>query len=296
MNRAFIYISSLMLTVGGAGTTLSAHEVYAMSHTELNEQSGGDIAAMYSESPEVVTIETLNKTDDYPRSYFGVHTGLDIGGSTPIPMGKLGSNAKINVAPGLMPQLGGSWLFQIDDRWNVGLEVTYKKVDLDINAWVPGQRYRDKDNEGLFVTFRGTTNIEMSYTMLEIPLYAGYTFGPLRNNTIFLGIYYAYIINHDFKIYPTKGVITSSTGTTSSITPDTPYTQDFDGDLKNWDLGITVGYDRKLLNRLNLGFRMSMGVTDVFLHGSNALDYGMYQIRGSIVLSYKLFKVNHKCW
>lgn len=229
----------------------------------------------------------------FPRSYIGIHTGLNIGGSTPLPAGKLGKNAKINVAPGLMLQLGCSWAFMIDDIWSVGAEVTYKSVDLDITAWVPGQRYRDKDNEGLFVTFRGTTRIKMSYSMLEVPIYGGYTFGPLRNNTVILGLYYAYVLRHDFRVFPTKGTITSSTGTIGIITPDSPYTQDFNGDLKNWDWGFTAGYSRKIMNRLDLGVRFSMGLTDVFRSGSNALDYGMYQIRGTLMLSYRIFKLDH---
>ncbi|MGL5771223.1 MAG: outer membrane beta-barrel protein, partial [Bacteroidales bacterium] len=65
-----------------------------------------------------------------------------------------------------------------------------------------------------------------------------------------------------------------------------PLVQPFTSIMTNWDLGVVIGYERRIFHNLNIGLRVSMGTVDIFKKGQNALGYEMRQMRGTLVLSY----------
>lgn len=225
---------------------------------------------------------------------FGVHTGIDIGAAVPWPPNNMGGGMKMNATPYLAPELGFSGTAYIDPRWSVTLEATYKRLGVDAKARVDNQKFRDPDDPTRRVNFRGTTEIEMRFSMIEVPLYAGYSFGKNQNRVV-LGLYFSRVVDSKFRATPKKGVMTSLDDPNDwmFVTPesDNNATQNFDDNMDNWDLGFLVGWEFRVMDRVQLGLRYSMGFKDIFRPDARFLDYNMLNMRGSLVLSYKMFKI-----
>lgn len=229
----------------------------------------------------------------FPEYSFGLHTGMDIGAAVPFPPASAGGMSKMRATPNLNPALGASANMRIDDRWSVALEVTYKQVGIDATARVNKQKYRDPNNEDLSLYFKGTAEIDMEFSMLEIPVYAGYRFGKNDNKAI-LGLYYSRVFKSKFTAHPLKGVLTpldnpdewTEVGPEKSMDP-----QDFDESMSKWDFGFLVGYEWKVHDKVYVGARYSMGLKDIFKRNEKFLDYKMLHMRGTVVISYRFFTI-----
>ena len=233
---------------------------------------------------------------------FGVHTGIDIGAAVPWPPSNLGGGMKMNAVPHLAPALGFSATARIDPRWSITVETTYKQLGIDAKARVNNQKFKDPDppagEEPLNVDFRGTVDIGMRFYMLEVPVYAGFSLGG-NDNRIVLGLYYSHLFRGKFDAEPLKGVITRPERPEDDpdryqlVTPDDEIgVQKFDTNMSSWDIGFMAGYEFKVTDRVHLGLRFAMGLKDIFKPSTKFLDYNMLHMRGSLVLSYKMFKVN----
>lgn len=61
--------------------------------------------------------------------------------------------------------------------------------------------------------------------------------------------------------------------------------------MDSWDAGLIVGYERRLLPRMEIGLRVSCGLKDIFKRDNQYFDYKMLHMRGTLVLSYNLFNI-----
>ena len=110
------------------------------------------------------------------RISLGVQIGTDIGGAIPVPLSNIPD--KFNPYPQLSVSLGARITIPLKDRkWALGTEITYKKIGLDADARVENQKFEGTD-QGVKKTqyYSGTAKMHMSFTMLEIPVYAKYAF------------------------------------------------------------------------------------------------------------------------
>ena len=223
--------------------------------------------------------------------HLGIHTGLDLGAAVPWPINKaIGGGDKMNATPHITPALGLSVEYQFLPRWSLVAEATYKTVALDASIITlrNGQKFQD---DGFGVTFYGRAKMSMSFSMLEVPLY--FKFKINDNNRVFLGGYYAYVADSKFVATAMDGRLEKDDqqgGTTVDIIkPDSPFVQDFDDNLDNWDTGFQVGYERKVWKKLTLSGRVSVGFKDIFKPNENYLDYSMWNMRGTLTLAYRIF-------
>lgn len=251
------------------------------------------IIAVVCSSLSITHAQTKSKKSNLnPAFYIGVHTGMDIGAAAPYPLSSMGEDSKISAVPYLTPALGFSANMEFTPRWSASAEITYKKFGIEAKAWVTDQRFIDRDNPDRILSFRGTADIGMKFTMLEVPLYIDYSFGKRYNSHVILGAYYAQVFTSDFNATPKKGMLTNVNNPEdfAPVTPDEPFTQDFSNDMDSWDVGMLVGYKTKIIERVELGLRLSVGFKDIFKDDAKSLPYKMLHMRGSIVLSYQLFR------
>ncbi len=249
------------------------------------------VAAQAKDRPEKVRRDPVSFA-------FGVHTGIDIGASIPFPPSyAMGGGSQMSAVPKLTPALGLSYTTIMHPHWSMTLETTYKTVALDAKTRTNSQVFHDKNSDGSekLIEFRGTAEAKMSFTMLEVPLYLRYTFGQGTNRVI-LGGYYSYIVKASFDTQPYKGLLFNMNMDPDDpeayepVTPETPYTQDFNGALDNWDAGVILGYERRLFPRVHLSGRFMMGFKDIFRPGTDYFDYKMLHMRGTIGVSYLFIK------
>ena len=211
--------------------------------------------------------------------------GTDIGGAVPIPFSAGGS--QINAYPRLSPSIGLAVSYTHRYRWNLGLELTYKRIAMDADARVTNQKFKGEDAVQYFT---GTAEMAMSFTLLEVPLYASYMFGAKRQHGVMLGGYFAYNLSPKYVTTAQKGF----TGPLADVVESTlnePMIMNFTSTLDTWDAGLLVGYHTRIINRVHLGLRVLVGCKDIFTPNSDFFDYKMVPMRGAIVLNYNMLRL-----
>ncbi len=220
-----------------------------------------------------------------------VHTGIDIGGAVPYPLDKiLGVGNKMGMVPRLAPSLGVSYSLVVNKHWNVSIESTYKKVEMAAKTRLTQESIRDGENT---LYFEGRADANMSFSMIEVPLYVKYSFGNGMNKVLFGG-YYAYVLDAEFTTTPVQGMAGDNEDKTTwePFGPGEMEQQNFTDKLDNWDAGIVLGYERVLIDRVTIGGRFAMGFKDIFRSGeeNKYLSYSMLNMRGTIMLSYTFLR------
>ena len=210
--------------------------------------------------------------------------GTDIGGAVPIPFGAEGS--QINAYPRLAPSIGVALSYTYQYRWNLGVELTYKRIAMDADARVTNQKFK---GENTVQYFTGTAEMAMSFTLIEVPLYASYMFGSNRQQGVMLGGFFAYNLNAKYVTTARKGFTGSQADMVESTISD-PMIMDFSSTLDTWDAGVLLGYHTRILNRVHLGLRVVVSCKDIFIPNSDFFEYKMYPMRGAIVLNYDLLR------
>ncbi len=222
--------------------------------------------------------------------HMGIHTGIDVGAAAPWPLSKaIGGGDKMNATPHLSPA-AGIWAEQkFNHHWSAVVEATYKTVALDAELITLKNGQKFKDDDGLNVTFYGRASTSMSFSMLEVPLYLKYKFN--ERNRVFVGGYYAWVFKSRFEAMAMDGRLENPEDPDDIVIvyPRDPVDQSFNENLDKWDAGWLVGYERRIHKRVNVAGRFSMGVKDIFKKGENYLDYSMWNLRGTLTLTYQIF-------
>lgn len=297
--RLYIYVLAAAL-VSLAETAL-AQTPYAIDTSALTNRAG---AAASGYTGKEVRAARRARLPLQPAKYaFGVHVGIDIGGAAPWPPANMrGDVMKMSAVPRLNPSLGLSFTAHLPRRFTLSAELTYKQVGIDADAWVSGQQFRlpNSDGDDLITRFRGTANVVMNFSMLEVPVYVGYSFRGGRSR-IYLGAYYSYILKSDFKTTPLKGLVENPGDPERPpivVTPQSPVPPDampvFNNYLGKWDAGMLLGYEWQIVPRVNMTARLSVGFKDIFRPGSNYLEYKMLHMRGTIAVSYSFLRYKEK--
>jgi len=229
---------------------------------------------------------------------FSPVVGVDIGGAIPTTLGTIDKVGK-EVAPKIVPSVGLRISYDINPSLRLSTEATYKQVGFKADSKVKDQYtllIDQTSGDRQVVYFTGVADMDMSFTLLEIPLYVTWSWNSGRDNII-AGIYYAHTFSASFDNTAKKGYLSDvkDNPTTDQINPlNEPLVQSFNEVMSNWDIGVLIGYERRILRDFTLGLRVSMGSIDIFQKGQNPLGYEMRHMRGSLNVSYDLFSVKLK--
>ncbi|MDR2362706.1 MAG: PorT family protein [Prevotellaceae bacterium] len=216
---------------------------------------------------------------------FGVQVGVNIGGAVPYPLKNIPSMT--NAYPQLNGSLGAKCSFPLYQAFSLGVELNYKTVGMKADARVENQKFTGSDD--LIQYFSGTAQMNMSFTMIEVPLYTKYRFGH-SPHTVILGGYYAFVLSREFETVAQKGYIGHDPDYVASpVNPEHPRILSFTSSLDNWDAGVIAGYELQIIRRLHLGLRFMAGFKDIFKPEYHYFEYHMLPMRGAVTLSYSLF-------
>ena len=107
-----------------------------------------------------------------------------------------------------------------------------------------------------------------------------------------IGPYFALVMKSAFVIDPEKGYIgTTGPDKVDSVMPEDMDDMDFSSYMDSWDLGLLLGYERRLSRRFELALRVSMGFKDILKRDNQYFHYNMLHMRGTVVVSYNLFDI-----
>ncbi|MDR0666998.1 MAG: PorT family protein [Prevotellaceae bacterium] len=214
----------------------------------------------------------------------GVQVGVNIGGAVPYPLKHIPE--AINAYPQLTGSLGAKCTFPLYQPFSLGVELNYKTIAMKADARVENQAFKSLD--GLLQYFSGTAQMNMSFTILEIPLYAKYRFSH-SPHTALLGGYYAFVLAREFTTIAQKGYIGNAPDEVASPVDARPQIMPFTTSLDRWDAGLIAGYELQIIPRLHLGLRFMMGFKDIFKPQLRYFEYRMLPMRGAVTISYSLF-------
>lgn len=222
----------------------------------------------------------------------GIRVGTDIGGALPFPF----SNIPSEFAPKIRPKLtlGAEVIWPVSKRFTVTAEVNYKTVAIDAEAFVEEQFFQTEDlnnNEPVF--FTGMADMNMSFSMIEIPVYAEYLFSGGRNRLLFGG-YYSINKKQKFDVVAKKGYMQVSKGDEDVMSLNTNFTMSFTDDLDSWDAGVLFGFERRIVENLSVNGKVHIGLKSIFTSGFEKLEYKMYQMRLAVGITYEIFDFSKK--
>lgn len=224
----------------------------------------------------------------------GVRVGTDIGGALPFPFRYIPSE----FAPKIKPKLtfGGEIVWPVSKQFSIGAEVNFKTVAIDADAFVEDQRFlviNEDTGESSNVFFTGMAEMNMSFSMVEIPVYAKYSFSGGRNRVV-LGGYYAIGKKQSFDVIAKKGFMRDQPDTEDLSALDSDLAMSFNEQLDKWDAGVIFGYERYIIDNVLVSGKVNIGFKSIFEKGFEMLDYQMYHMRLAVGITYELVDFSKK--
>lgn len=212
--------------------------------------------------------------------------GIDVGGVIPIPLSTAPKGAKATLK--LRPTLGVGFQSIINERWNIGTELSYHIVSIDAFVNVVSQAFWS-DDRSYATYFSGEAYSSTSLQLVEIPAIANYKFND-RWSLVFGG-YYSVVFKGKLETEGKNGWISANKEDTDNAPlPGTQNTSfNLNDKLDNYDIGVLIGYQYKIGERLNLWGRCNVGFKSIFKPEFQNIDYDMYQFRFGTGVSYLLW-------
>lgn len=227
-----------------------------------------------------------------PKFEHKIIAGYNFGGTMPFPLP--GEIREINSYwPLFTPQLGYGITYNYDDQWalkasiileNKGMGVTNKVKYMYTDVVMDGSSIK-----GYFVG-RNQTSIKISY--LTIPIKLAYSvndkwqingggFFSYRSSSEFSGtVWDGYLRQTD-----DKNIINSKK---IDIEDKWDAQFDFGKEMRDIDLGVVLGAERKLNQRFGLYGEVSYSITPIFPSSFKGLEYKMHNFYVALGITYKL--------
>ncbi|HAF27413.1 MAG TPA: hypothetical protein DCG75_00050 [Bacteroidales bacterium] len=217
---------------------------------------------------------------------FYPNIAVDLGGAIPFPLSDITDGAGGTPKP--YPSLGIGSEYNLNEKWQLALEINYHLIAFSADADVVSQPFYWDDGTAQY--FTGYTETDVELRMVEFPLIAFYQ---LKEGRKFLfGAYYSRILEGRFDTKGINGVLSSNKeDTDNAVLPgsaNVPYS--FGQFIDKYDYGVLIGYRYNLNHRLYLWARLNVGFKSIFVEEFNNIDYEMYQVRINLGVSYKLFE------
>lgn len=222
---------------------------------------------------------------------YELRAGLNIGGSTPIPLPaeirKINSyRAELNPVLALRAT---HW-FEKNTKWGItsGLVVDYKgmKESAEVKYWYTHLDVGEGEAKGSFSgTFSGENETKVKNGYFSIPLMA--TYRPFKTWKFHGGGYFSWMHTSGFKGTASNGYIRSG-GPTGERIEIKNATFDFSEKLRSVDAGLILGADWRFRNRMAATGELTWGLVPVFPSDFKGICYNMYNIYFALGLAYRL--------
>ncbi|MBU8891422.1 MAG: PorT family protein [Bacteroidales bacterium] len=217
---------------------------------------------------------------------FYPNIAVDLGGAIPFPLSDIPDGAGGTPKP--YPSLGIGSVYNLNDNWQLALELNYHLIAFSATADVISQAFYFDDGSAQYYT--GYTETDVELRMVEIPLIAFYK---LKEDRRFLfGVYYSRILDGRFETKGINGIYSPDKEITdNAVLPGPPITipYNFNENIDTYDYGVLIGYSYNLNHRLHLWARLNVGFKSIFQKNFINIDYEMYQVRINLGVSYELF-------
>lgn len=214
--------------------------------------------------------------------------GFNLGASAPLPI-----PAEVRSIdawwPQFTPQLGYGILYKITDTWGIGsgILLNYKGMGVKdkVKYMYTEVVIEENGSERLQGYFVGKNKTRVKTAYATIPLLVSYKLN--KDWSFRAGGYASYLFSGQFKGTVSDGYLREVTplGTKIEIT-EAKF--DFNGDLRSFDFGLSIGSERKVNNRFGIYGNLDWGLTPIFPSDFKVMEFDLYNIYLTFGLTYKL--------
>lgn len=226
---------------------------------------------------------TQAQTPSYQWEY-KINGAYNIGGSSPLPLPV--EVRKIEAfKPGVIsPHLALEAIRWFDNQWGISAQLTVDYKGFTVENQVKNLHTEIEMGDEMYVghfTGRNTTKIKNSY--ITLPILANYRIS--EKWTTQLGVYFAYLYHPDFKGNASDGYIRQGDPTGEKTIVDNA-TFDFSDSQNKFDYGLLAAGEWEFYPDLSIRGQLSWGLRPLFPSDFTGVPFKMYNIYGSIGLSY----------
>jgi hypothetical protein len=224
-----------------------------------------------------------------PYWEFKINAGYNIGGTSPIPLPaeirKIEKYTPVEFPPHVALE-ASRWF---NERWGLTAQLTldlkgFTVKDSVLNLWTEMEM-----KEGYYAgTFTGHNETNIKNTYLTIPVMASY-----RLSDVWLlqaGIYAAWMYAADFKGTASNGYIRDG-GPTGEKTLVDVARFDFSEKQRSLDCGLLAAAEWKFTRNFALRGQLAWGLIPVFPSSFTGMPFKMYNIYGTLGVSYLLKQI-----
>ncbi len=217
---------------------------------------------------------------------FKINVGYNIGGTSPLPMPEEVRKIEKYSPPAFAPHVALEATHWFNQKWGLTAQLTldfkgFSVKDSVLNLWTE-MEMRDDPYSG---TFTGHNETKIKNTYLTLPVMASYKIS--EKWLLQAGFYVAWLYSPDFKGTASDGYIRQG-GPTGDKTLVDEATFDFSENEKKFDCGIQAAAEWKFSGSFALRGQLAWGLTPIFPSDFTGVSFKMYNIYGTIGLSYFL--------
>ncbi|MBI9052632.1 MAG: outer membrane beta-barrel protein [Bacteroidales bacterium] len=235
----------------------------------------------------IFILSTLNCYSQERKFNFYPNLAVDLGGAIPFPLSDIPEGAGGTPKP--YPSMGLGAEYNLNDKWQIALELNYHLIAFSADADVVSQAFYYDDGTPMY--YSGKTETDVELRMVEFPFLAFYK---LKEGRRFLfGMYYSRILEGRFETKGINGIYSPDKNITDNAVlpgPEVTIPYDFNENIDSFDYGILIGYSYDINHRFYLWSRLNIGFKSIFEKEFENIDYEMYQVRINLGVSYKLFE------
>lgn len=219
-----------------------------------------------------------------------IHVGYNIGGSSPIPLPVEVRKIELFQPAVLSPHIAIEAIRWIDDRWGVSAQLAYDYKGFTVRNRVKNLHTEIEMGDEMYSgNFTGKNTTKIKNTYLSLPVLANYRISE-KWQTQF-GLYVAYLMDPSFSGEASDGYIRQGNPTGEKTIVDLA-TFDFSDSQNKFDCGFLLAGEWKFYGELALRGQLAWGVNPLFPSDFTGMSFKMYNIYGSIGLSYSV-KINN---
>lgn len=219
---------------------------------------------------------------------FDVRAGINIGGSTPIPLPKE-IRSLDSYSPGLAITIEGYATKWINPNKDFGISIGLRLDNKDMKAKSTVKNYNmaiinvDKKMEGLWT---GGVQTRAKMSLLSLPVLGVYEVNDRWK--VYAGPYFSYLINGDFEgnVYDGHLRTPDATGSIVSFEGDNVAEYNFSNELRKFQWGAQLGGEWKAYKHLTLHADLTWGLNDIFNKDFKTISFPMYPIYLNIGFGY----------
>ncbi len=225
-----------------------------------------------------------NSGDTSSKFEHNVQIGYNIGGLAPISFPN--TIRKINsYSPGFSPSFGYELNYRLHQKWGlaIGLRVDWKSMSVQDSV----QYFHtlvSMDNATIEGDFSGTNTTKVKNIYLAVPIQALFYAG--NHWKLKLGVYLAHLVHPSFYGSVSDGYLRKGDSLGEKVIID--YASfDFDKEQRTFDFGISAGAEKLIYKNFAAKADLQWGLQPVFPDSFNGISFNMYNIYGTLGVSYR---------